>query len=96
MYLQSTYRSDQLQPRAHCSLGVVLVGVRVAEVDEDPVAHVIGPQVCALLLTLASELLRHPNLDDHFDDFASMVCTPNSWRVRSRAEVKGSFGILEV
>ena len=41
MGLQITYGSDQLQPCAHGPLGVVLVGLRVAEVDEDTVAHVL-------------------------------------------------------
>src|SRR5215471_2811994 len=33
-------RRNQLQPRPHCSLGIVLVGLRIAEVREDPVAHI--------------------------------------------------------
>ena len=40
MCLQTTYRSDQLQPRAHGSLCVILVGLGIAEVDQHPVAHV--------------------------------------------------------
>src|SRR5262249_56059836 len=38
--LEPDYRRDQLQPRAHRPLGVVLMGLRIAEVHEDTVAHV--------------------------------------------------------
>ena len=38
--LEPGYRRDQLQPRPHCPLGVVLMGLRIAEVHEDTVAHV--------------------------------------------------------
>jgi hypothetical protein len=37
--LQATHSSDQLQPCAHCPLGVVLVCMGVAEVDQHTVAH---------------------------------------------------------
>ena len=39
--LQITCRSDQPQPRAHGSLGVVLVGLRIPKVDEDLIPHVL-------------------------------------------------------
>ena len=39
--LQSAHRRDQLQPRTHRPLGVVLVRLRIAEVDEHAVAHVL-------------------------------------------------------
>ena len=32
---------DQFQPCAHGSLGVILMGLRIAEVDKDAVAHVL-------------------------------------------------------
>ena len=41
MGLQATYRSNQLQPCPHGSLGVILVRLGVAEVDQHPVAHVL-------------------------------------------------------
>ena len=40
MGLQAAYSSDQLQPCAHGSLGVVLMCLRIAEIDEHAVAHV--------------------------------------------------------
>ena len=36
------YCRDQLQPCAHRPLRVVLMGLRIAEVDEHAVAHVFG------------------------------------------------------
>ena len=41
MGLQITYSSHQLQPCAHGPLCVVLVRLGIAEVDQDPVAHVL-------------------------------------------------------
>src|SRR5205807_9175886 len=38
--LEPGYRRDQLQPSPHRALGIVLMGFRKAEVDEDTVAHV--------------------------------------------------------
>ena len=38
--LQRGHPRDQLQPRANRPLGVILMGLRIAEVDEDTVAHV--------------------------------------------------------
>ena len=57
MGLQSTYCSDQLQPCAHGPLCVVLVGLRVAEVDQDPVAHVLGDEAAEALHGLRDALL---------------------------------------
>jgi len=37
--LQATHSSDQLQPCTHGSLGVILVCLRVAEIDQNAVAH---------------------------------------------------------
>ena len=42
--LQIAYCTDQFQPCTHGPLGVVLVSLRIAEVDEDPVAHVLSVQ----------------------------------------------------
>jgi hypothetical protein len=39
--LQTAYRSDQLQPSAYRPLGIVLVGLRIAEIDQNAVAHVL-------------------------------------------------------
>jgi hypothetical protein len=40
--LQPSDRRDQLQPGAHRPLGVVLMGLRVAEVCQHAVAQVLG------------------------------------------------------
>ena len=42
MGLEATHSSNQLQPRTHGPLCIVLVCLRVTEVDQDPVAHVLG------------------------------------------------------
>jgi hypothetical protein len=39
--LQLSHRFDQFQPRPYRPLGVVLVGLRIPEVHEDPIAHVL-------------------------------------------------------
>ena len=39
MRLEAAYRSDQFQPCAHGSLGVVFVGLGIAEVDQNAVPH---------------------------------------------------------
>src|SRR5262249_54511913 len=41
------YRRDQLQPGAHCPLGVILVGLGVAKIDEHTVAKGALPDQCA-------------------------------------------------
>ena len=55
--LQSTYRRDQLQPCAHGPLCVVLVSLRVAEVDQDAVAHVLRDEATEALHGLGDALL---------------------------------------
>ena len=40
--LSPAHRLDQLQPRPHRPLGVVLMGLRIAEIDQHAVAHVFG------------------------------------------------------
>ena len=36
----AAHRRDQLQSRPHCPLGVVLVGLRIAEIHENAVAQI--------------------------------------------------------
>ena len=48
---------DQLQPCAHGPLGVVLVGLRIAEVDQHPVAHVLRDEAAEALHGLGDALL---------------------------------------
>ena len=57
MGLQSTHSSDQLQPRAHGPLCVVLVGLRIPEVDQHPVAHVLRYEAAEALHGLGDALL---------------------------------------
>jgi hypothetical protein len=54
---QITYRGDQLQPRAHRPLGVVLVGLRIAKIHEHPVAHVLRYEAAEALHGLRDALL---------------------------------------
>ena len=51
------YRSHQLQPCAHGPLCVVLVRLGVAEVDQDPVAHVLRYEAAEALHGLRDALL---------------------------------------
>ena len=55
--LSAADRSDQLQPCAHSTLCVVLVGLRVAEVDQDPVAHVLRDEPAEALHGFSDALL---------------------------------------
>ena len=48
---------DQLQPCAHRSLGVVLVSLRIAEVDQHAVAHVLRDEAAEALHGLGNALL---------------------------------------
>ena len=57
MGLQSTYCGHQLQPCAHGPLRVVLVGLRIAEVDQDAVAHVLRHEAAEALHGLRDALL---------------------------------------
>ena len=41
MGLQSTHRRDQCQTRAHSPLGVVLMRLRIAEIDKHAVAQIL-------------------------------------------------------
>ena len=51
------YSSDQLQPCAHGSLCVVLVRLRIAEVDQHAVAHVLRYEAAEALHGLCDALL---------------------------------------
>ena len=39
--IKATDGADQSQPGPDCPLGVILMGARVAEIDQDAVAHVL-------------------------------------------------------
>ena len=55
--LQSANRLDQLQPRPYRPLGVVLVGLRIAEIDQHAVAHVLRYEPAEALHSLGDALL---------------------------------------
>ena len=46
--VEATHRIDRAQPRSHRPLGVVLMRLRVAEIDQYAVAHVPGDKTIAL------------------------------------------------
>jgi hypothetical protein len=52
-----TNRGDQLQPGPHGSLCVVLVGLGVAKVDQDAIAHVLGDEPAEAVHGLRDALL---------------------------------------
>ena len=55
--LQRTDRRDQLQPRPHRPLGIVLVRLRIAEIDEHAVAHVLRDEAAEALHGLGDAFL---------------------------------------
>ena len=55
--LQPTHRLDQLQPRPYRPLGIVLMGLRIAEVDQHAVAHVLRHEPAEALHGLGDALL---------------------------------------
>ena len=55
--LQSSHCRDQLQPCAHRALCVVLMGLRIAEVDQNAVAHVLRNEAAEALHGLSDALL---------------------------------------
>ena len=57
MGLQITYSSDQLQPCAHCPLCVVLVGLRIPEIHQHPITHVLCYEASEALHGLSDTLL---------------------------------------
>jgi hypothetical protein len=58
---QPTHRLDQLQPRPDGSLGVVLMGLRIPEVDQYAVAHVLRYEPTETLHGLCDRLLIRRN-----------------------------------
>ena len=72
--LQPAHRCDQLQPRPHRPLGVVLMGLRIAEIHEHAVAHVLRHEPAEALHSLGDALLIGGN------DFAQV------FRVHARRE----------
>jgi class 3 adenylate cyclase len=65
MGLQAIYSIDQLQPGAHSPLCVVLVGMRVSKIHQDPVAHVFRHEPAEALHGLCDALLIGRN---HFPE----------------------------
>jgi hypothetical protein len=59
--LQSSDRSDKLQPATNSPLGVILVSLRVTKVDQDPVAHVFRNETAEALHRLCNALLVSRN-----------------------------------
>ena len=55
--LQSAHRLDQLQSRPYCSLGIILMRLRIAEVYEDTVAHVLRHEPAEALDSLGDAFL---------------------------------------
>ena len=52
--LQITYSSHQLQPRADGSLCVILVRLRIAEIHQDPIPHVLRYEAAEALTVSAT------------------------------------------
>ena len=50
-------RYDQLQPCPYCSLGVILMSLRIAKIDEDAVTHIFGHEAAEALDGLGDALL---------------------------------------
>jgi hypothetical protein len=57
MGIQSTHGGHQLQSCAHCPLGVVLVRMGVAKVDQHPVAHELRDETAEATHGLRDALL---------------------------------------
>jgi hypothetical protein len=55
--LQSANRLDQLQPRLYCPLSVILMRLRIAEIDQHAVAHVLRYEPAEALHSLGNALL---------------------------------------
>ena len=81
--LQPAHRLDQLQPRPYRPLGVVLVGLRVAEVDQHAVAHVLRYEPAEALHSLGDALLIGGN------DLAQVL------RVHARRECRRTDEVRE-
>ena len=74
---------DQLQPRPHRPLGVVLMGLRIAEVHEHAVAHVLRHEPAEALHSLGDALLIGGN------DLAQVL------RVHARRECRRADEVRE-
>jgi hypothetical protein len=57
MGFQSNYSSDQLQPCSNRALSIVLMRLRVAEIDEDAIAHILRDEAPAVTYCLRHALL---------------------------------------
>jgi hypothetical protein len=57
VWLYLTDNTNQLQPGPHRALGVVLVGLRIAKINECPVAHVFRHKPAEALYGLGDTLL---------------------------------------
>ena len=72
MGLQSTYCRDQLQPGPHGSLGVILMSLGIAEVDQHPIAHVLRYEPAEALHGIRNALLIGRN--DFAEVFGVHAC----------------------
>ena len=81
--LQRSHGCDQLQPRSHRPLGVVLMRLRIAEIDEHPVAHVLRHEPAEALHGLGDALLIGRN------DLAQVL------RVHARRECRRTDQVRE-
>jgi hypothetical protein len=68
--LEAAYRSDQFQTGANGSLCVILVGLRIAEIHHDPIAHVLRDEAPKAAYGLRDALLIGRN--DLAEVFGSM------------------------
>ena len=57
MRLKAAYRGDQFQPCADSSLRVVLMGLGIPKVDQDPIAHVLSHEAAEALHGLGNAFL---------------------------------------
>jgi len=58
---QLANRFDECQSASHRSLGIVLMGLGIAEIDQDAVAHVFGDKAAEALHSLSDALLISRN-----------------------------------
>ena len=54
-------RLDLSQARAYCSLGIILLSVRISEIDQHTVAHVSGDEAVVLADRLCNTLVISPD-----------------------------------
>ena len=84
--LEIAYSGDQLQPCAHGPLCIVLVGLGIAEINQDPVAHVLRHKAAEALHGLCDALLVGRN------DLAEVFRVPR-YEVRSPHQKPTKSGI---